>query len=175
MMKMGRASRSKNGFAKFLQEVVSSRGLQQQFFVILFFNKGELAMLRRDVMFLCVFFLVFSLAGMASAQTYSVTSMGTFNGNASNMPRNYLAMGQNAGGGDTVVGILTSLGVYYWQGRKHQESSGTQLTGITPAGGSGLFASVSPNGSLAGGRGGFGRVGTQSSTRSPAPPPAGRY
>jgi hypothetical protein len=114
-------------------------------------------MFRRNAVVLTAISLLLVGAAAASATTYTVTNLGTYTGTptgASGLPRNYLAMGQNANGGDTVAGILGSpVNTYYWQGANAQESSGTQLDVIKPAGyGSNTFNAISSNGALAAGR-----------------------
>jgi hypothetical protein len=89
-------------------------------------------------------------AAVAPAQTYTVTALGTYHGLDSFLPREYLATGQNANGGDTVVGNLEGEAAYYWYGANPEESSGAFLDEIKPGGASATqFNAVSANGSLA--------------------------
>ncbi len=110
-------------------------------------------MFRRNAVVLMAISLLLVGAAAASATTYTLNVMGTFSGQSTNLPRDYLAASQNANGGDTVVGILASPNnTNYWEGLNAQESSFTQLNVIKPNNyGSNVFHSISANGALAGG------------------------
>jgi hypothetical protein len=93
-------------------------------------------------------------AGGAAPAADNLTVLGTFSGLTSDLPRNYLALGQNAAGGDTVAGIMTGPnGAYVWQGANPLDASGTYTNVIQPQGYAGnTFNAISSNGTLAGGR-----------------------
>jgi hypothetical protein len=112
--------------------------------------KTEFAMSRSAMITVLAMLVALGGAAVASAQTCTVTALGTYHGESSALPREYLAMGQNSSGGDTVVGNLEGDGAYYWSGANAQESSGSLLDEIKPGGSSATqFNAVSANGSLA--------------------------
>ena len=116
-----------------------------------------------------------AVAGAAPAAD-SLTVLGTYAGLTSDLPRNYLAVGQNSNGGDTVVGIMASPNnTYVWQGTNSFDTSATYTNVIKPQGYAGnTFNAISANGTLAGGRADAPAI-SPSWTRSPAPPAAGRF